>query len=409
MTLAQVGGEDLSRSFLSLVETGRSRISLRALSIVAGRLDLPITYFLEGTGPDADTIAELALDGAESALHAGNARQALELLPDEVPDRLTWREEWLRGWALLELGQAKEAIPHIRAATELGEAEASPRDVVRALYGLGMALYRVSAYEEAHGYLERALARAQELDDLSLVGMITVALGHIAYTQGRFDRAMAAYDRARELFSAVRDPLNLASVYSGLSRVYERSGNSAAALRYSRLSLGIHEQRHNQREAARELAAIAERALKVGNTDDAIRDAQEAVELAHEANAPDVEVGAHAALAGAYLSRHDLPAAEAEIAAAEANKPAAGPLEQSELLLIRAGIAEERGDSDAADSYYKQAIKELKRIGHGGLLGQVALTYSKRLQERGDVQAALEYALLAAEARQIEPDAGSGK
>ena len=38
MTLAQVGGQDLSRSFLSTVEHGRTRISLRALSIVAHRL-----------------------------------------------------------------------------------------------------------------------------------------------------------------------------------------------------------------------------------------------------------------------------------------------------------------------------------------------------------------------------------
>ncbi len=43
MSLADVGRDDLTRSFLSLVELGRSRISLRALSIVASRLDLPIS------------------------------------------------------------------------------------------------------------------------------------------------------------------------------------------------------------------------------------------------------------------------------------------------------------------------------------------------------------------------------
>jgi transcriptional regulator with XRE-family HTH domain len=32
---------------LSLVERGKSRISLRALAIVARRLELPISYFLE--------------------------------------------------------------------------------------------------------------------------------------------------------------------------------------------------------------------------------------------------------------------------------------------------------------------------------------------------------------------------
>lgn len=50
MTLAELGGTDLSRSFLSLVERGKSRISLRALAIVARKLDLPVSYFLDQPG-----------------------------------------------------------------------------------------------------------------------------------------------------------------------------------------------------------------------------------------------------------------------------------------------------------------------------------------------------------------------
>ena len=47
MSLAELGGEELSRSFLSLVERGQTRISLRALAIVAHRLGLPLSYFVE--------------------------------------------------------------------------------------------------------------------------------------------------------------------------------------------------------------------------------------------------------------------------------------------------------------------------------------------------------------------------
>src|SRR5436309_11987142 len=68
MSLAQLGGDDLSRSFLSLVELGRSRISLRALSIVADRLELPMSYFLGGAIASAEATAGLALDLAEAAL-----------------------------------------------------------------------------------------------------------------------------------------------------------------------------------------------------------------------------------------------------------------------------------------------------------------------------------------------------
>jgi transcriptional regulator with XRE-family HTH domain len=58
MSLEQLGGELLSRSFLSQVERGRSRISLRALGIVASRLELPLSYFIDGPVP-IDTVGEI--------------------------------------------------------------------------------------------------------------------------------------------------------------------------------------------------------------------------------------------------------------------------------------------------------------------------------------------------------------
>jgi transcriptional regulator with XRE-family HTH domain len=86
MSLAQLAGEDLSRSFLSVVERGRSRISLRALAIVAGRLGLPVSYFVDDpvTSLDLD-LAEPTVDHVEAALaysmllrHQGKLEQALD-------------------------------------------------------------------------------------------------------------------------------------------------------------------------------------------------------------------------------------------------------------------------------------------------------------------------------------------
>jgi transcriptional regulator with XRE-family HTH domain len=70
MTLAQVGGADLSRSFLCLVENGRSRISLRALAIVAHRLGLPVSYFVDEHQFDPHDAARRAagVDHVEAAL-----------------------------------------------------------------------------------------------------------------------------------------------------------------------------------------------------------------------------------------------------------------------------------------------------------------------------------------------------
>jgi len=70
MTLAALGGGELSRSFLCLVEKGRSQISLRALAVVARRLGLPVSYFVDvrDVQPDLLDRREADVDHVEAAL-----------------------------------------------------------------------------------------------------------------------------------------------------------------------------------------------------------------------------------------------------------------------------------------------------------------------------------------------------
>ena len=84
MTLAELGGEELSRSFLSAVEHGRTRISLRALAIVAARLKRPIGYFVDDP-PAMEGSSHVQIDHAEAALaysrllrNRGETERALE-------------------------------------------------------------------------------------------------------------------------------------------------------------------------------------------------------------------------------------------------------------------------------------------------------------------------------------------
>jgi transcriptional regulator with XRE-family HTH domain len=46
MTQAQLAGDDFSKGFVSLVETGRTRMSLRAAAIVAERLGVSLSVLL---------------------------------------------------------------------------------------------------------------------------------------------------------------------------------------------------------------------------------------------------------------------------------------------------------------------------------------------------------------------------
>src|SRR5579872_496720 len=64
LSLAKLGGDDLSRGFLSLVESGRSSISLKALGIVAARLKLPVSYFVDDAPELGPASAPVSVDHA---------------------------------------------------------------------------------------------------------------------------------------------------------------------------------------------------------------------------------------------------------------------------------------------------------------------------------------------------------
>jgi transcriptional regulator with XRE-family HTH domain len=67
LSLAELGNEALSRSFLSLVERGRTRISLRALELVADRLELPLGYFVDEQ-PDLSAFDPARVDHVKAAI-----------------------------------------------------------------------------------------------------------------------------------------------------------------------------------------------------------------------------------------------------------------------------------------------------------------------------------------------------
>lgn len=49
LTQAQLAAPEFSISYISAIERGKIRPSLKALSILAKRLDVPLTFLLEGT------------------------------------------------------------------------------------------------------------------------------------------------------------------------------------------------------------------------------------------------------------------------------------------------------------------------------------------------------------------------
>lgn len=399
LSLAKLGGKDLTRGFLSAVENGRSGISLAALSLVADRLGLPLTHFLGDTAEVPDAVSDLLLDDAEAALRSSRPADALRLVTEagEAPT-LRSRALWLRGWAMTDLGQAREAIPVLEQARALAEQTGDERHHVQVLYTLAAALMNAGNINEALATFEQAYALvAGGMDDAALLGRLTVCIGHLHYARGDYNKALAQYARARELFDGVDDLDNVAAVYTGLGRVHRQRGDLKTALRYSRMSLGIYEARHNERNAAKELSQIAARYAELGDTDQALTTAEDAVRRARAAGAADVEGLARSTLATVYLQLGRLDAAREEAEAVERLGLGDNDIGFGDALLVLAKVASESGDADRADAFYRQVIETFQRNGFLARAADVALAYSEALRARGDLEGALHYAMTAAQ------------
>src|SRR5260370_455202 len=140
LTQAQLAAPEFSISYISAIERGKIRPSLKALSILAKRLDVPLTFLLEGSPAGAaearavgyspadsgpDQRIEVDLLQADVLIEQEQYQEAAELLAPMQPERITtdqvYRLFLLRGQIHLGLQEYKEAVVDLRAAVTQGE------------------------------------------------------------------------------------------------------------------------------------------------------------------------------------------------------------------------------------------------------------------------------------------------
>src|SRR6202043_1617873 len=66
LTQSQLAAPDFSISYISAIERGKIRPSLKALSLLASRLDVPLTFLLEGSPSGAAEARSVGYSPADS-------------------------------------------------------------------------------------------------------------------------------------------------------------------------------------------------------------------------------------------------------------------------------------------------------------------------------------------------------
>jgi tetratricopeptide (TPR) repeat protein len=240
LTQEVLAGTDFTKGFISLLETGRTRVSLRAAEILARRLGVPVADLL---APAEDSrrieVTLLQVEGDLAARRSDAALARVRALGGRTPKSLRPRALRLEGRALLDLGRAKDAVALLEEAAR-GFREQGAHDAkVRTLFDLATAHARLDQPGQALALslqCEAALQSGQIIDrtlELRVRSLLAIAFMRL----GDAGSADIQAERAAKLASDVVDPWALANLFSTLTVTRKEQGDLDAALYYATKAL----------------------------------------------------------------------------------------------------------------------------------------------------------------------------
>ena len=339
-----LAGPGVSYAYISRIESGDRKPSLKALRYLAGRLGVDPEYLEEGRAIPARKERELRVADAELALRLEGdldeaGRRLRALLAEDVPDGLEVRIRAALGAILARQGDQAGAIAELEHAIESGGVRPETRpDVYEALSRcylatnaahkaatlledclkevdlderhataqiryrsfLANALAAMGAIERAGRVLDEATERAERLGGLGQQVALQWERARLFWMQGDGDAALASLTYARALADLADDTLQVARAHLFSAQILNLEGRAEDAgphLEQAEHLLDFGDDAVD-RGALRAEQAKYEAAL--GNSPRALELAGEAVELLsdhvlHMSNAWHAMGAAHAA------------------------------------------------------------------------------------------------------------------
>lgn len=345
LTQQALGAPDLSKSFISLLESGRSYPSLETVIALARRMRTSVGSLLFDP---ADLRLETALNllhlaagldpatgGAEALRLAAAAEQVLAPLPpalqaqawlvrarvllaqhqsdeavrviDDVValaarqrlDGIGGRALALKGLAAVLRGETSAAIPALEQAVEVMRRGKTARteEHVRALIALGGAYADAGQLERSRRAYRRAMELATRLRARRLRGHALWGLGVVAWSRRHADQAAAWLEQAVEALQGTNGPDDLAAALTALGTLRYHQGRYGDALAVLQQALRVREQHDDAAGRSDTLARMALALLAMDRRGDAARAARRALRDARAAGARGAEARAQLTLA----------------------------------------------------------------------------------------------------------------
>jgi len=392
LSLAGVARNDLSRTAIFLIETGKSNPTLPTLELISERTGKPVEFFLDDelpvAGPTIDFLEiEQYLAGDQFDKVVERTEQLLEVRQSRAD---TARLRFLLGRAQIRQANPEKAAPLLAAAREYYE---NAGEKVLAIECLSWEVHIPFLLEDPHALdiAESALERCRHLKPVpaSAEVRILARIAGIHAFNRNWGEAVSRYEEVVELLGSMRDMNRMAKVYGDLGMAYREMGKLELSARYSEKSIAIHEMLRDQQSIALAENNLALALMNMRSYSAAETHLNRSLQIF---DSIDRERGkSHVLLSFAELhyDRSELD---------KARDFATQGLELSRRLQERATEAEAHqwlgrvaaagGDAETTDAEFGSAIEILQKLKLRERLVQAHAAYAQILEERGDLQAA---------------------
>ena len=402
LSQAQLAGDELTKGFISQVEAGLVRPSLRSLQIIAARLGKGIDYFV-GDQSFTSTkrahyhriAAEAATERADWAHVRVEAEAALAYAP---PRREHGKVLRLLAMAELSTGQTEAAFDHIAEALTYLDIATDPEDVAKLHHARGFGYLELGQLVAASESFEMAkdIVERHEIADARLRSRVLLALGTTYRRLERTAKALATYEAALALASRSSELEVAARSHMGIAAsLYDEGDLDGAIGAYDRARLLLE----RVADASLELSVL--QSMASVNIDRGRLDV--AREIATRCRTRAIDIGddrmaaiAEMELARAMLAAGDVDGALAAARHAEQVLAACDDARQRASAMRVIGAAEDaRGHHDASDRAYRDAIELVTKVEHHADRAAIATEYARKLRARGQTEAAYDMLELA--------------
>jgi transcriptional regulator with XRE-family HTH domain len=268
LTQAQLAEPQYTKAYISMLESGRTRASMKALEHIAGRLGVQPSDLLGGApspaGPQFDLLE------ARRLVEQGDGKAAIPLL-ESLEEGLTPQDQLvrLRYLAIAQnlAGQAKAAFPVLERAQRMAELLGNADAQVRLKAVLASSYAKTYAYEDAARLMRECVKACDEgvVADPTFHFRRLADLAVLLTNQRRTKEAMPVYERAIEMSDQFSDRRSLGTMYAGLAKAHHLQGDVELAIMNNQRSLQVFEELSALDQVACTLDNIAVQYAEYGN------------------------------------------------------------------------------------------------------------------------------------------------